>query len=36
MATSYKPYGESDDDKLEEPGQRSGYTGYFVFPAMNP
>jgi uncharacterized protein len=36
MSVVQHPYGESDADKLEEPGQLSAYTGYFVFPAMNP
>jgi len=35
MSVVQHPYGESDADKLEEPGQLSAYTGYFVFPAMN-
>lgn len=35
MSVVQHPYGESDADKLEEPGQLAGYTGYFVFPAMN-
>lgn len=35
MSVVQHPYGESDADKLEEAGQLSAYTGYFVFPAMN-
>ncbi|QIK37415.1 DUF839 domain-containing protein [Caldichromatium japonicum] len=35
MSVVQHPYGESDEDKLEEPGQLFGYTGYFVFPPLN-
>lgn len=35
MSVVQHPYGESDEDKLEEPGQLFGYTGYFVFPALD-
>lgn len=35
MSVVQHPYGESDSDKLENPGQLFGYTGYFVFPAMD-
>jgi hypothetical protein len=32
MSVIQHPYGESDGDKLEDPADARGYTGYFVFP----
>jgi hypothetical protein len=35
MSVVQHPYGESDFDKLEDPGDARGYTGYMgPFPAM--
>ncbi|SDY16288.1 hypothetical protein SAMN05421644_13423 [Allochromatium warmingii] len=36
MSVVQHPYGESDADKLTDPRHRAGYTGYFVFLALNP
>jgi len=35
MSVIQHPYGESDSDKLDNPGEAFGYTGHFVLPAMN-
>ena len=36
MSVVQHPYGESDRDKLEDPGQARAYTGYIgPFPAMD-
>jgi hypothetical protein len=34
MAVAQHPYGESDEDQLEEAGAKRAYTGYFVWPAQ--
>ncbi|MBK5970372.1 MULTISPECIES: PhoX family protein [Thiorhodovibrio] len=34
MSVVQHPYGESDEDKLEQPSEASAYTGHMVFPAM--
>ena len=36
MSVVQHPYGESDADMLLDASQRAAYTGYFVFPALNP
>jgi hypothetical protein len=36
MSVVQHPYGESDEDKLSDPAQAAGYTGYIgPMPAMN-
>jgi secreted PhoX family phosphatase len=37
MSVVQHPYGESDEDKIQDPSDARGYTGYMgPFPAMNP
>ncbi|EIC22971.1 PhoX family protein [Thiorhodovibrio frisius] len=35
MSVIQHPYGESDEDKLEQPSEAFAYTGHMVFPAMD-